>query len=325
MAVQGGLTGGRAFIFPPFSCGFEFAVAGVEDLLLASVEFVLGRDVADGRVQPDGVVVLDEFADDAACVFERQRGTGADAFFLEDAVPAFDLAVALRVIRRRFDVRHATEADELLEVPGDELRAIVGDDAGRDVGEPLAGALDDLFDVGLGHGLADLPVDGEPGAAVEQAAQVVEGAGDVEVGDIDVPVLVRAQRLDEPLALGRGLGDVSVEPASILEDAVDAGRAAGSDIGVEHHEGEPSVALQGEEFLEIEDGFTFLGFEPVVARDPGIVLVGLTVAVLPGVPLGGGQAEPQQEAGDGDAGLVGPAVDEVNDLVAAIMGNPESF
>jgi hypothetical protein len=63
----------------------------------------------------------------------------------------------------------------------------------------------------------------------------------------------------------------------------------------------------------------------VVAWDPGIVLVGLAVAVLPGVPLGAGQAEPEEEAGDGDAGLVGPAVDEVDDGVTGIVGNPESF
>jgi hypothetical protein len=76
--------------------------------------------------------------------------------------------------------------------------------------------------------------------------------------------------------------------------------------------------------MEVQDGPLFLGFEPVVARDPGVVLVGLAVAVLPGVPLGGGQAQPQEEAGDGDAGLAGPAVDEVNDLVAGVVGNPAS-
>jgi hypothetical protein len=44
--------------------------------------------------------------------------------------------------------------------------------------------------------------------------------------------------------------------------------------------------------VEVEDGGVFLGFEPVVAWDPGVVLVGLAVAVLPRVPLGAGQAEP---------------------------------
>jgi hypothetical protein len=68
--------------------------------------------------------------------------------------------------------------------------------------------------------------------------------------------------------------------------------------------------------MEVADGLFLLVFEPVVAWDPGIVFVGLAVAVLPGMPLGGGQAEPQQEAGDGNAGLVGPSVDEIDDAVA---------
>src|SRR6516164_1058851 len=115
-----------------------------------------------------------------------------------------------------------------------------------------------------------------------------------------------------------------VEQASSLEDTVDAGRAAGHDIAVEHHEGQPPVALQGVLAVEVKNGLFLDIFEPVVAGDPGVVLVGLAVALLPGVPLGGGQADPQEEAGDGDAGLAGPAVDEVHEGVAGIVGNPAS-
>jgi hypothetical protein len=76
--------------------------------------------------------------------------------------------------------------------------------------------------------------------------------------------------------------------------------------------------------MEVDDGLALLGFEPVVARDPGVVLVDLAVAVLPGVPLAGDDTDPGQEAGDDDAGLVGPGVDEINDAVAGVVGNPES-
>ena len=77
--------------------------------------------------------------------------------------------------------------------------------------------------------------------------------------------------------------------------------------------------------MEVEDGFAFLGLQPVVTRDPGIVFVDLAVAVLPGMPLGGGDAEPEQEAGDGNAGLAGPGVDEVDEGIAGIVGNPNAF
>ena len=104
---------------------------------------------------------------------------------------------------------HAGDADELLEVLGDELRAVVGDDAWRDAGVGFAGALDDGFHVGFLHFFADFPVDDEAAAAVEDGAEEVKGAGDVEVTDIDVPVFVRLQRLDEA---GAFLGDVGRLP-----------------------------------------------------------------------------------------------------------------
>ena len=57
-------------------------------------------------------------------------------------------------------------------------------------GKPLARSLNDRLDVDLGHGLADLPVDDVATAAVEEAAKIEERPGNVDVGDIDVPVLV---------------------------------------------------------------------------------------------------------------------------------------
>ena len=313
-----------AFLLPPFPGGFEFTVAGGEDLLVPPFEFVLGRDIADGRMQTNRVVVLDELADESPGVFQGQRRTRTDAFFLEDAMPALDLAVALGIVRRGADVGHAAQTDELLEVPGDELGTVVGDDAGRDVGEAFPCPLHNLLDIGLGHGFTNLPMNRETGAAIQEAAQVVEGAGDVEVRDIDVPVLVGTQRLDEALALGGGRGRVAVEQAGPLEDAVNAGGTTGGNVVVEHHEGQSAVALHRKEGVEVEDGLLLLVFEPVITWDPGVMFVGLAVAILPGVPLGGGDADPQKEAGDGDAGLVIPALDKIDDLVTGIVGNPES-
>src|SRR5271167_3706660 len=96
---------------------------------------------------------------------------------------------------------HTADADELLEILGDELRAIVGDDPRPLAGIQLASPLDDDLHLGLGHGLADLPVDDQPAVAVEDTAQEEECPTDVDVGNVDVPVLVRPQRLLEALPL----------------------------------------------------------------------------------------------------------------------------
>ena len=64
---------------------------------------------------------------------------------LKILVPTLDLAVALRVVRRGPHVRHPAEPDELLEVPGDELRvralALVALTVGDD--PPVTAARDD--------------------------------------------------------------------------------------------------------------------------------------------------------------------------------------
>src|SRR5437879_9049564 len=61
-------------------------------------------------------------------IIEGQRRAGPDAFPFERFVPAFDLSVRLRIVGRRSDVGHARDPNELLEVLGDELRPVVGDD-----------------------------------------------------------------------------------------------------------------------------------------------------------------------------------------------------
>src|SRR5580693_4562797 len=122
---------------------------------------------------------------------------------------------------------HPTGPDEFLEILGDELRPVVGDDPGPLAGKALAGALDDRLDLGLGHALAELPVDDEPAVAIEEAAEVEERAGDVDVRDVDVPVLVGSERLLEARAFLRGLAGVGLDQAGIAEHAVNARGADG--------------------------------------------------------------------------------------------------
>src|SRR5437763_7401118 len=103
-------------------------------------------------------------------------------------------------------------------LPGSSL---VGDDAWRFVGKGFTGALNDGLHVRFLHFVADFPVDDEAAVAIEDGAEEVEGAGDVEVADIDVPVLMGFEGLDKA---GAFLGDVGRWPgqeSSGLEDAID--------------------------------------------------------------------------------------------------------
>ena len=66
-------------------------------------------------------------------------------------------------------------------------------------------SLQDDFDVRFGHRLPQIPVDDGTAVAVQNAAQVVERPADVDVGNVDVPVLMRLQRLLEAGAFLRRL------------------------------------------------------------------------------------------------------------------------
>jgi len=91
-----------------------------------------------------------------------------------------------------------------LEVLGDELGAVVGDDAWCGAGVRLAGTLQDDFHVGFLHFLADFPMNDEAAATVQDGAEEVKRAGDVEVADIDMPVFVRFRHF----ACGGGFNSV---------------------------------------------------------------------------------------------------------------------
>src|SRR5438067_10172536 len=62
------------------------------------------------------------------------------------------------ITRGGSDVCHAREANELLEVASDELRAIVGDDSRLGFQVLLLGSLQDHFDIGFSHRLTQIPM-----------------------------------------------------------------------------------------------------------------------------------------------------------------------
>jgi len=184
---------------------FQFLVALGMYRGLAAFEHVVRRDVANRAVQMYRVVVGREFAHDAPCILQTQGGLGPDAFAFEGLMPPFDFSVGLRVVRRGLHMGHAADADELFEVFGDELRAIVGDDARGGFGMFFLGPLQDNFDFGLGHGRADLPVRDGAAKAVQDAAQVVEGGANVHVGHVDMPMFMGVLWLVKARALLRFL------------------------------------------------------------------------------------------------------------------------
>lgn len=96
---------------------------------------------------------------------------------------------------------HGTCTYVFLEIAGNKLGPVIRDDLRVRPGEFLPGALDNDFNVSLGHGFSDLPVHDIAAVAVQDAQKIVESAGDIEMGHIDVPVVVRQIGLVKTFAL----------------------------------------------------------------------------------------------------------------------------
>ena len=201
---------------------------------------------------------------------------------------------------------------------------LIRDDPRPRPGEALPGPLHDRLDVPLGHALADLPVDEEPAVTVEEATEVEERPADVDVRDIDVPVLMRPQGLLEAPPLLGGLAPAGRELAGGLEHAVDAGGADGDDVGVQHHVGQPPVPFQGVAVMEGHDSGLLPVLQPGGAGDRSVVPVGSPQPSVPAAELAHGDPQPSDQEHQRDPGAAGPVPDETDDRIPGGLGNPRS-
>ena len=137
----------------------------------------------------------------------------------------------------------------------------------------------------------------------------------------------RHEQLESPSDLSRPALDfaavrAALQQSGLFEDAIDAGRAASDDVGIEHHEGHTTIAFQRVRAGEVADARDLVLGKPVVARHPGVVLVDLAEARAPVLELAAADADPRHEMGDGDVGFVGPSPDIIDDRVARVVRHP---
>src|SRR6516165_2985133 len=286
-------------------------------------EYVLWRDVADSAVQAHVVVMLYVTLHQTKRIFERQRRPGPNALPFEGFVPTFDFAIRLRVIRRSPDVRHARDANELLEVLSDELRPVVGNDSRFNARILLFGTFQNDLNVGFRHRLPQIPMNQETAVAVQDAAQVVERRANVQVGNIDMPMLVRLRLLFKTRPFLRGLAVPLPQQPRPIQHPPHAGRTHRHDVGVQHHERQPPIAFQWILQVERNDRLLLPILQPKVSGNPTIMLEELAVPPAPAVELAGSDVEPADEPPGADLGLLRPAPDEIHDLVPRIVRNPD--
>lgn len=165
-------------------------------------------------------------------------------------------------------------------------------------------------------------VDDEAAAAIEHGAEVEERAADVDVRDVDVPVLVGIVGLLKARALLRCGPWPSGQQAGLLQHAVHRRWADRDHVGIEHHEGQASVAIAGMSPGKGTDGLPLPIRQPVLLRGWRVMYVALPVSLLPFEEPASMDSDPADEVGLRQAGLLAPVRDEVEELVADVVGSP---
>jgi hypothetical protein len=75
---------------------------------------------------------------------------------------------------------------------------------------------------------------------------------------------------------------------------------------VKHHKREPPVAFQRVIVIKSDDGLTFPLFQPKIARNGGVMLVGFAISIDPCVELALADRKPAYEPIDRDTGFIAP-------------------
>ncbi len=85
--------GSLSFLFSQFSGFFKLSVSLFEYFFVFAIQLVGWRHVANGAVQPDGVVVFNVLFYYPAGIVKGKRDTRTDAFGLDGFVESLKLAV----------------------------------------------------------------------------------------------------------------------------------------------------------------------------------------------------------------------------------------
>ena len=230
--------------------------------------------------------------------------------------------MGLWIVRRGADVRHASEADKFAKITRDTLRPVVGNHARARVGKLLSGALEDGRDVMRRHGFAQFPVHEKPRPAIENRAQIVERARDIDVREIDVPMRVRLRRLVKPRAFFRRRACPPIQAPRRFEDAIHRCRTHRDVACLQHPIRQGAIAVEGVLRLRAQNAIPFGLGKPMVARHGPVGRGHRAVRCRPAGVLGACDPEPLEQPTHGQLGARTQRRHAIDDLVAPIRRHP---
>ena len=131
--------------------------------------------------------------------------------------------------------------------------------------------------------------------------------------------------MNEACAFLAGGHDPTVQTPCILENSIGGAWADGDYIVVKHHECQSSVAFEWVFVVEVKYRLLFPFFEPPVPWYFAVMAVDLSIAFEPCVVLARGEFCPLEQVFAWQFGTLRPVPHVVDDLVANVVGDPNSF
>lgn len=160
---------------------------------------------------------------------------------------------------------------------------------------------------------------------IEDAAQVIKRSANIQIRYINMPMLMRFLRPDKPIALAGEDGIPSFQQPGQAENPVDTAGTDSDHIGIQHHEGQASVALGWMKPIIINDHLFLPVLQPIITGDPMVVFVDFPVTTPPVIKLTGADLQPADKNTCGNISLSAPETDKINYLVARVVGNPSGI
>jgi len=139
-------------------------------------------------------------------------------------------------------------------------------------------------------------VDDVAAIPVKDGTEIVKGAGNIEVSDVNVPVLMSLDGLFEAFSLAGGGRRPAFEQTGCRQDPVNA---AGTDRCyplIQHHIAQTAIPLSRMRPVVLPDGLFLCFQQPMRFGYPPVVAVLLPLPLLPGVILAAVQISPLQQA-----------------------------
>ena len=128
-------------------------------------------------------------------------------------------------------------------------------------------------------------MDDETTTSIENAAQIIECAANVDIGNIHMPMFMGSERLHEAGTLEALLPVPFLQQPCLAKNSPGAAGADGNDVLIGQHEGQPPIPLKRIVHRKIDDRFPFPRFKPEITGDQPVMFVGFAVPLDPCIKL----------------------------------------